>query len=309
MKKIARVLSSFLPMLCGFLLQFAILLPFSFALGVIYGLLISTGNTDASILDRLATSGLSTEESLLFMSIYGITSAVLFGIWYKSLTKHTPKPNVKQMLKPKRLLLLILLGLCIQLGLSLILTIIMNIVPSWFERYNEIIEGLVIKSSILSLLYTGIIAPISEEFIFRGVTLQRTIKLLYRNHDDTFADEEVRKKRHKDILLIANIIQAVAFGIYHLNWVQGIYAAVMGLLFGYICIKFKSVYGAILLHMAVNMSGLLLGTVLPEDGGIPDIIFVILSVAGLVGMYVIIKYFQRLKIEEVEENNTLPYEL
>lgn len=309
MKKIARVLSSFLPMLCGFLLQFAILLPFSFALGVIYGLLISTGNTDASILDRLATSGLSTEESLLFMSIYGITSAVLFGIWYKSLTKHTPKPNIKQMLKPKNLLLLILLGLCIQLGLSFILTIIMNIVPSWFERYNEIIGSLIIKNSILSVLYTGIIAPISEEIIFRGVTLQRTIKLLYKDHGDSLADEETRRKRHRDILIVANIIQAVAFGIYHLNWIQGIYAGVMGLLFGYICIKFKSVYGAILLHMAVNMSGLLLGAVLPEDGGIPDIIFIIISVVGLAGMYVVVKYFQKLKVEEGEEENALRDEI
>lgn len=309
MKKIARVLSSFLPMLCGFLLQFAILLPFSFVLGVIYGLLISTGNTDASILDRLATSGLSTEESLLFMSIYGITSAVLFGIWYKSLTKHTPKPNIKQMLKPKSLLLLIMLGLCIQFGLSLVLTIIMNIVPSWFERYNEIIAGLVIKNSILSILYTGIIAPISEELIFRGVTLKRTIQLLSRNHNEELMEEEIRKKKHKNVLIAANIIQAVAFGIYHMNWVQGIYAAVMGLLFGYIYLKFKSIYGAILLHMAVNVSGILLGTVLPEDGGIPDVVFIILSIAGLVGMYVIIKYFQRLKVEEVEENNVLPDEI
>lgn len=58
----------------------------------------------------------------------------------------------------------------------------------------------------------------------------------------------------------AAILSALVFGIYHGNWIQGIYAFLMGLVFawGYAAGRPKSCRTAVLMHMAANASALAL---------------------------------------------------
>lgn len=52
----------------------------------------------------------------------------------------------------------------------------------------------------------------------------------------------------------ANILQALFFGIYHGNIIQGIYATIIGFLLGLLYRRFNSIYASILLHMMINTS-------------------------------------------------------
>ena len=58
----------------------------------------------------------------------------------------------------------------------------------------------------------------------------------------------------------AALLSALAFGIYHGNWIQGIYAFFMGLIFawGYAAGRPGSYRTAVFMHMAANASALAL---------------------------------------------------
>ena len=62
----------------------------------------------------------------------------------------------------------------------------------------------------------------------------------------------------------ANVLQALLFGIYHGNLIQGTYAFVLGLVLGFTAEYFHSVWASILLHAFVNGSAELLN-LLPES--------------------------------------------
>jgi hypothetical protein len=85
------------------------------------------------------------------------------------------------------------------------------------------------------LLYSCIMAPISEELIFRGITLRQFNKCLP--------------------FWLANILQALCFGIFHLNLIQGAYAFALALILGYVCKKSSNLCCSMLLHMLFNFWG------------------------------------------------------
>lgn len=80
---------------------------------------------------------------------------------------------------------------------------------------------------------------------------------------------------------IANCIQALLFGIYHLNLIQGIYAFVIGLALGYLCQRYHSVIPGMLAHLVFNgMSALFNGVMyawIPED----IVWYALIGVAGI----------------------------
>ena len=106
-------------------------------------------------------------------------------------------------------------------------------------HFHEIIEDYGIKISILSLNYieviqTVIIAPISEEVIFR--------EWIYN-----FLKRKVK---------YYNLIQAFLFGLYHFILVQSIYAFISGIFLGNIKRKTDSLEVVIFCHSFYNLSGL-----------------------------------------------------
>ena len=74
-------------------------------------------------------------------------------------------------------------------------------------------------------------APVIEELVFRGLILH-----------------------YCSGFMAANLIQALLFGLYHGNVIQGIYAFIFGLLLGFIAIKTDSLIIGMLLHMIINGS-------------------------------------------------------
>ncbi|MBR6307658.1 MAG: CPBP family intramembrane metalloprotease [Lachnospiraceae bacterium] len=124
------------------------------------------------------------------------------------------------------------------------------IAPGLMEGYTELISSSGLAGfTLVSILATLVIAPLNEEVLFRGIS---------------FA---LLKKANLKFWLV-NIIQALCFGITHLqfqagfqggikylNIVQGTYAFVLGLFLGYVRERTGSLWGSILGHMIFNFVG------------------------------------------------------
>lgn len=90
----------------------------------------------------------------------------------------------------------------------------------------------------LQMAGAGILAPIAEELVYRGMTY--------------------RRMRESLSAMQAGIFVAVLFGVGHGNLPQGLYAMVLGLLLACIYEKFRNIAAPILFHIVVNITSLVL---------------------------------------------------
>jgi len=106
-----------------------------------------------------------------------------------------------------------------------------------FESYSNVEVTLSSGTFLMQALAIGITGPILEELCFRGVTLNR----LSNNK-----------------MWVAIIIQALMFGVAHGNMLQGMYATVLGLIFGRLYVLTKTIWAPIIAHIAFNMTNVVL---------------------------------------------------
>lgn len=98
---------------------------------------------------------------------------------------------------------------------------------------------------LLGILVYGVLSPLAEETVFRGVTLHRLFLL---------GREKMEEKR---AFLTAAVVSALLFGVFHGNAVQGVYAAVMGFGFCLFLVLTKSLFAVVVLHGGINVLTLL----------------------------------------------------
>lgn len=176
-----------------------------------------------------------------FNSVLGICFSVFciatFGIWYYKSCGGNFKIDIKKSFHPLEIFGIFLLIPGTQFMTSIVTSIISIAFPSWLEDYMELIENAGLSGDIplLVILYSVFLAPISEELIFRGVTY--------------------RIARRAFPFWIANFIQALLFGAFHMNMMQGCYTFMLGLVLGYICEKGGSIYHVIFFHFLFNLWG------------------------------------------------------
>ena len=77
-------------------------------------------------------------------------------------------------------------------------------------------------------------------------------------------------------------MQAALFGLFHLNWIQGIYAFALGIVLGYVCERGGSIYYSIGLHLLFNLWGTLSGFF--PDPGNSVVAFVIVIAVTIVSL-------------------------
>lgn len=124
--------------------------------------------------------------------------------------------------------------------LNLVISLIITLFPEELLKQHSMFTGVALNGSFLTtLIITGVISPIAEEVIFR-YGIQRN---LYRIHP-----------------IYAIIFQAITFGLLHGNPVQIIYATILGLIFGYIYYKTDNLLPAIILHVAINSSSVIISS-------------------------------------------------
>jgi membrane protease YdiL (CAAX protease family) len=130
---------------------------------------------------------------------------------------------------------------------------------NWVEVVNPL-EDFILNSDILvALLYASIVAPIVEELIFRKILLDKLRR---------FGD------------LPAILITGIAFGLFHMNLPQFLYAAVLGILFAYITIRTNRIIYSILLHMMLNFIGTGIVPILVANESVLGMGFLVIWVFG-----------------------------
>ncbi len=115
--------------------------------------------------------------------------------------------------------------------------LLLSPVAEYSESYQETAAILYSPSLIMQIISVGIVYPILEECLFRGLLYQRL-------------QEKMTKK-------IAWIASAVLFGLYHGNLVQFIYATIMGCVLVYfyeVCGNLKAPIAA---HICMNLTSVL----------------------------------------------------
>ena len=98
----------------------------------------------------------------------------------------------------------------------------------------------------LGILIYGVLSPLAEETVFRGITLQHLYLLCHE------------KKSGKTAFLLAAGLSSLLFGIYHGSLVQGLYAAAMGFLFCLFLALGGNLFRVIVLHGGANVMTLFL---------------------------------------------------
>lgn len=162
---------------------------------------------------------------------------------------------------------IILLGVAMQMIISYILSLVLPMFPSLEQSYDEMMnDGATSELSAISLLVVAIGAPISEEIACRGLMLEFSLRAVCPEWRDAWRERACRHRARLSLgdasamrvppvrFWIANLIQAVLFGILHMNLVQGVYAGAMGLVFGWVFWRSGKMRYNIGLHLVLNFS-------------------------------------------------------
>lgn len=171
--------------------------------------------------------------------------------------------------KAVNLLLCMMLGIAASLALNILLELAAaalsgmekNVLDS--EKYETVEMIQYSVSTGLGIVLYGLISPVVEEIVFRGVIYSR-IKKFY----------SVPK---------AVIFSALLFGVFHANLPQFLYGTVMGALMA-VCYEYCGCFAApLLMHMAVNLFVFLMSEASMFTGGLIapvwGIVFTALSIA------------------------------
>jgi len=149
--------------------------------------------------------------------------------------------------RPAYFLLLAVIGVLASHGLSSLISLVSS--TGMLGNYQEIEENVFAASPVFVILQTVLLAPASEELLFRGILLRRL-------------------QQYLPGFWAPALISSAVFGIYHLNLAQGIFAFLFGLLICAVYDKFRNLWAAIAVHAGGNLISVVLvytGFQYPED--------------------------------------------
>ena len=197
---------------------------------------------------------------------YAVIGLVVFGIWYfKSYVKTGPKLKFSQVFGVKSLVAAIAGSLGFFFAINAALTLAEMLIPWAMEEYHQLVELSGLGSdTVITVVYAICLGPILEELVFRGVVFSF-----------------LEKSNIKPVFTI--LITAVLFGFVHMNIVQGVYAAALGIFLGFMRYKYRSIMITILAHIVLNSTGTY-GEILLGKFDISDGVYLIL---GGISLFVI----------------------
>ncbi len=130
---------------------------------------------------------------------------------------------------------ILLTGASLVPGLYLVVTVALALLPeAWLDSYTEASAG-IDSGTFVGVIAVAVVAPIAEEFIFRGLMLNRLSRVMPG--------------------WLAVVLSAAVFGLCHGHPVWFAYAFVLGAFFGFIDLRSGSILPSILGHIAFNAIG------------------------------------------------------
>lgn len=182
--------------------------------------------------------------------------AVCYGIWHKKIQFRPVKEIDKLSIVP-----MVILAAAIAVGMNGVLTLteLYRFSPA-FQRVSEIQFDTPVWLGILSY---GILAPLGEEIVFRGVVygqLRKVMKVPY-----------------------AVVLSGLAFGLFHGNLVQAVYATVIGILLAIVYEWYGTIVASMIFHGVANLFVYVMLDLLPFGGvflSVPSCVLFLLLAAG-----------------------------
>lgn len=237
MKKIGWTVVSLLPVLLFFAIQLgcagAVIVVITVTVLLEGGAGLSIEAMQAIVMSRY----LDNVVPVLIVS--QLASLLVFGLWYYFAWGKKRRPEGTEKPEVYHILLILALGVAAQFAISGLLSLVEIFIPEALREYEELMEMAgITEVTALTLISTTILAPLSEELACRGVILRLAGKISPR-------------------FWVANIVQALAFGILHGNLVQGTYAFALGLILGLVYRQFRDIWLCMLLHASMNFSSVL----------------------------------------------------
>lgn len=180
-------------------------------------------------------SGLVEQMSLELTIVGNCLCILAFALIFKFTDTPLSEKSYINPFPSRFVLTMIILGVSAAYGVALILGMIQmsGILPEeWFNVQNDTYSDVMTASGVLQFFSVGLMAPLLEEILFRGLILGT-----------------LKREMHP---WVAIIISAVSFGIAHGTAISFIYATGLGLLMGWLFVRFNSVLPTIIFHMAYN---------------------------------------------------------
>ena len=138
------------------------------------------------------------------------------------------------------------------------------------------LENVISNSSVLAtIIFAGILSPIIEEVLFRGVMLNKL---------RTYGDK------------IAIITTALLFGLFHENFSQFFYAVGLGMIFAYVTLKTGTIKYSIGLHIMINMMGGVIGTQVLNSTIATMIFGIVVWIFVIAGLILFVKDFKKISL-------------
>ena len=231
--------------------------------------------------DKLEAWITSAQINMILIMLVNATIIVGVGIWYWYVRKvHQPveaKDRYRKILAPRAIVAILLLAFASQFVCNILMIAFQNLFPAVYEDYVKLADTMSLKTMAAPAMIAivGIFGPIAEELVFRGMVF-RTLRKGF-----PFA--------------VAALLSGVCFGIYHMNWVQGVYASCLGVVLAFVYERTQSILGAILFQMFFNCSSYLLeqlGNVLSD--GMLGLLYLIAMAVSVVAFIPLLRKVARL---------------
>ena len=142
-----------------------------------------------------------------------------------------------------------------------------------FESYKTVSKSMSYGvNTIAGLICVIIFIPIFEEILFRGLIFI-----------------ELKKTAN---IVISIILQALIFGVFHGNLLQGIYTFALGIILSILYIWLDSIWAPIICHITYNLMGTLVFPILIYVSGKYSFVYAILGLVTLLyGLFNIKKFY------------------
>lgn len=226
--------------------------------------------------------GVSTLENTTFYKIFSsLLNQVVFIIIYLIISRQK-KVGFKPLANKKLTFKEILIVLLIAISCLFLITPLMNVYDEFLMSIgiNETASSITLNSIQDLLFYIfalGILAPISEELLFRGVILNG-----------------LEERGTKNAVLLSSLM----FMLMHLNIHQTIYQFILGIILALVVLYTKNIFAGILIHLFNNTSILLINYISPQffDCRYLSLNFIVIALSCfLIGGIIIIKLLELLK--------------
>lgn len=227
--------------------------------------------------------------NLILIAMTNLILIAGMGSWYYFIRKRRDVSAVdyRKILSLKTVACVASLAFFAQYACSIVMTVISVTFPHSFRNYVKLMEGVDINvlPAWATLFIVAVWAPLAEEIVFRA--------MIFRTLRKGFA------------FWPAAILSGLAFGVYHMNLVQGVYASLLGVLLAYIYEKTNSLLGVYIFHLSFNLMNYVQSFV-QQQLGLPQllqgIITLVLMAAAVPGLAACIYWLSRIYRKQGIEN-------